>query len=429
MVQEIPDMKIAIFATKFPALSQTFVLNHIIFLLEYGIPVDIYAASSKLIGFAHADVAKNKLIEKATYIPAIPNNIFFRVIKGLFLFAQNFHRNPTLLIRSLFFNQHQYKAFTLRALYWVIPFLQDQPEYDIIHCHFGPNGIKAMILRELGAIKGKLVVTFHGYDISMNIQKRGPDIYNALWQKGDCFLTVSECMRNDIIKLGCPASKALVHRMGVALDTATGDNRPIQTRQLAPKKHVSLLSVCRLVPKKGIRYAIEALAAVRKARPDLKFQYKIIGDGPCRQALEQQVREHALEDRVTFLGFKDRSEVAEIMQISDILIAPSVTAENGDKEGIPVVLMEAMSIEIPVLSTFHSGIPELVEDGISGFLAEEKDVHSLSKKLEILIENDTLRKKMGQFGKRLIQSKYNLEKLNKILIELYGNLINRQSQA
>jgi colanic acid/amylovoran biosynthesis glycosyltransferase len=117
------------------------------------------------------------------------------------------------------------------------------------------------------------------------------------------------------------------------------------------------------------------------------------------------------------------------MKDSDILLAPSVTAEGGDQEGIPVVLMEALAQGLPVISTYHSGIPELVQDGVSGYLVHERDVNVLSERLEHLIKNQELWAKMGRAGRNYIENYYNIDKLNEQLVEIFQKLLNRKEST
>lgn len=412
-------MEIAIFVSHFPSVSQTFVLQHVLDLIKRGHSVDIYASKAEKTDILHSDIIKYRLLEHTVYMPVIPNNFLVRVFKGLLLFFRYFKECPTLLLDSLNIFKYGQNSLSLKFIYWIIPFVKERRPYDIIHCHFGPNGLKAMSLRKLGAIQGKLIVTFHGYDIGRVVKQKGAQYYQELWKEGDLFLPISQYMEDRMVRLGCPSSKILIHHMGINLQELKSERN-----QYVYKETLKVISVCRLVPKKGIQYAIEAVAAVKSKRPDLKFHYEIIGDGPLKTFLERKVRAYKLENHVSFLGFKGRLEVFDLMKSTAILIAPSVTAENGDQEGIPVVLMEAMSMKIPVISTFHSGIPELVKDGASGFLVKEKDVKALSKQLEVLLNDEELRHEMGKKGRQIVKKNYNLGKLDEELIGIYETLSN-----
>ena len=158
-------------------------------------------------------------------------------------------------------------------------------------------------------------------------------------------------------------------------------------------------------------------------RPDVK--YKIIGDGPIKSELEELIKDLKISNSVKQLGWKKQEEVVKLMEEADIFLAPSVTSYNGDQEGIPVVLMEALAQGLPVISTYHSGIPELVKDGVSGYLVHERDVNALSERLGHFIENQNLWAKMGRAGRNYIENYYNIDKLKEQLVEIFQKLVNR----
>ncbi|OQX53652.1 MAG: colanic acid biosynthesis glycosyltransferase WcaL, partial [Candidatus Cloacimonas sp. 4484_209] len=252
-------------------------------------------------------------------------------------------------------------------------------EYDIIHCHFGPIGLFGAFLKEIG-IKSRLVTTFHGYDMSSFIVSNGNNVYKNLFLNGDLFLPISDYWKRKLVRLGCDEKKIVVHRMGINLEKFEFSERGKQTGE-----PIKILTIGRLVEKKGHRYAIEAVSKIVKKHKNI--EYIIAGDGPLRQGLESLVRKLEIEKYVKFLGVVNQDELLKLYQYVHIFILPSMTARNGDQEGIPVVLMEAQATGLPVISTFHSGIPEGVLDGKSGFLVPEKDVDALADRLEYLIEH------------------------------------------
>ena len=157
----------------------------------------------------------------------------------------------------------------------------------------------------------------------------------------------------------------------------------------------------RLVEKKGHEYSIKAIA---KAIINHKnIIYLIAGDGHLRNKLESLVSELGIKNHVKFLGAVEQEEALKLYQQAHIFILPSVTSSNGDQEGIPVVLMEAQSAGLPVISTYHSGIPEAVIDGKSGFLVPEKDVNALAQKMEYLIEHPEVWPEMGRCGREFVE--------------------------
>ncbi|WP_444677370.1 glycosyltransferase [Halomonas sp. E19] len=145
---------------------------------------------------------------------------------------------------------------------------------------------------------------------------------------------------------------------------------------------------------------MQAVADVASQRPDLNFTYELIGDGPLWEQVAEQVRVLGMESRINLHGALPHDEVQRLLKDADIFLLPSVTASNGDQEGIPVALMEAMASGMPVLSTSHSGIPELVEEGVSGYLVPERDSQGLAAKLLDLLQHPKIRLAFGREGRK-----------------------------
>ncbi len=408
-------MKIAFVVEAFPVLSQTFVLNQITGLIDRGHEVDIYAEFLENAQKVHPDVEKYQLLDRTYCHPKVPSNKFRRVIQALLLIVQYLFRDPVLVLRSLNIFKCKKDAASLRLLYAAIPFVNRRPTYDVIQCHFGLLGLKGMRLKEIGAIQGKLITTFHGVDISQNLKLLGEDVYNELFQKGDLFLPISQHWQQRLIQLGCEPHKIAVHRMGIDCNRFT-----FLPRSLNPGQVVRLISVSRLTEKKGIEFGIRAVATIAKENPNL--EYYIVGDGELRPQLTQLIQSLEVSTHVKLLGWRHQSEVVEILNQSHILLAPSVTATDGNQEGIPVALMEAMAMGLPVISTYHTGIPELVQDNVSGFLVPERDTEALAEKLNFVLEHSDRWVGIGQAARTKVEYQFDIDKLNDRLIKIYQTL-------
>ncbi|GJQ57452.1 MAG: colanic acid biosynthesis glycosyltransferase WcaL [Candidatus Scalindua sp. AMX11] len=417
-------MEIAFIVRNFPCLSETFILNQITGLIDRGHLVDIYADNPRDDTTVHADIERYDLINHTYYFhhgntfETMPKNMFVRIIKAMALIITNFHKGPMSLLRSLNIFRFGKEVVTLNLLYKTIVFL-NRKSYDVVHCHFGPKGISGAMLKDIGAIKGKVVTTFHGGDMTKFIKKNGVDVYEHLFEKGDAFLPISDRWKNELIRLGCNERKIMVHRMGI-------DTNKFSLSQRTPKNTggLQILSVARLIEKKGIQYSIQAVARVLREHPNI--EYKIAGDGPLRKDLEKLVRGLNIANNVKLCGWKSQEEIVELMKDADILLAPSVTGEDGDQEGIPVILMEALSQGLPVISTQHSGIPELIQDGESGFLLPERDVDGLVEKLKYLIMHQDIWPQMGQAGRKYVEGNYDINRLNDKLIDIYQRVLNNK---
>lgn len=415
-------MRIAFIVGQFPVLSETFILNQITGLLERGHEVDIYADCPGNFSKTHQDINKYKLLEHTYYASRMPTNRFFRVLKSLGLVFTNFHRDPVIILRSLnvFKYQEQYGSLTL--LYAVVPFLSKRPSYDIIHCHFGPNGLKGKFLREIGAIQGKLITTFYGYDVNAFPAQYGEDIYKPLFDQGDLFATITTFMMAKLASLGCPKDKTVKLPIGVDLSKYT-----FQERKIYSSQSIEIITVARLVEKKGIEYSIKAVAKVSESHPNIV--YRIVGDGPLRESLEKLIVELGVSDKVKLLGWMTQDEVRQLYASAQIFILSSVTASNGDQEGQGLVLQESQAIGLPVLSTLHNGIPDGVLDGKTGFLVPERDVDALAEKLDYLVEHPEVWAEMGQNGRAYVEEHYDINKLNDQLVEIYQQLLIRSEDV
>jgi colanic acid/amylovoran biosynthesis glycosyltransferase len=401
-------LRIAVMAHEFPALSETFVLNHVTGLLDLGHDVTVLATAPRADELTQPDVVRYGLADGTVYRRMPKNPVLRAALAPLLVLRRRGGEGPVLDVRH-----YGREARSLSLLYWADRLRRLAP-FDVVHCHFGIVGRTAAYLRELNALEGKLVVTFHGVDVSATLDS-DPHTYDHLFHTGDLFLPISELWRDRLIDQGCPPERTLVHRVGI--DVGAFDFRP-RDSWVRPLR---VLAVGRLVEKKGFRYALEAVAQVRWRGLDAELT--ILGDGPLRNELTALTAREPLVEHVRFLGWQDGSAVRRLYEQSDVLLAPSVTDASGDKEGIPVTLMEAMASGLPVVSTRHSGIPELVEHGVSGLLVPERDVDALASALLTLAESPMLARRLAVQARATIERGFEYRALNDRLVEMYRALL------
>lgn len=409
-------MKIAFIVGQFPVASKTFILNQIIGLMDRGHEVDIYADVPAYQSSVHADIQNYNLYRNICYEYPLPSEFLARQVDKIKLLTHCLFKNPFAALSSLNAAKYGKQATSFKLLCRAAPAISRPSSYDIIHCHFGLNAIRGLLLKEVKALRGKLVTTFHGVDITKHLQVYGNDMYDQLWTKGDLFLPISDLFLKKIVNLGCQRDKTHVHHMGIDCSKFK-----FVSRHLSLERPVVLATVNRLVEKKGVEYAIRAVAQL--INKNIPVQYNIIGEGPLMSDLQQLVKDLQMESNIHFLGWKEQGDVIDILETSDILIAPSVTSKNGDQEGIPVALMEAMAMGIPIVSTQHSGIPELVQNNSSGFLVPERNVDELANKLEYLAMNPNTWPEMGLAGRKIVERDYNIHHLNDQLVDIYQSLL------
>jgi glycosyltransferase involved in cell wall biosynthesis len=291
----------------------------------------------------------------------------------------------------------------------------------LIHAHFGTDGLLVLPLaRALGV---PLITSLRGYDVTRSdgaLLRSGRLSWmryalgkKRLQYNGALFLAVSDALRERAIARGYPKARTLTHYNGVDLDRFRPD--------VAPREPGLVLHVGRLVEKKGTKVLIDAMAGLAGAK------LAIIGDGPLRAALERQARK--LGERVRFLGALPADEVASWMRRASVLAAPSVTAADGDAEGLPNVVVEAAASGLPVIGTNHSGIPEAIENGNSGFLVPEGDSGALAARLAELLGSESLRSEMGIAARQLAERKFSRQLLTDRLEAIYDEVAGFDRQA
>jgi colanic acid/amylovoran biosynthesis glycosyltransferase len=392
-------LRIAFVAGAFPKLSETFVLQQIVGLLALGHDVHIYAFENPGEAVAHPEVAAHRLLERTLYLdePSARARAGWR----------------GSLVRTALAPFFSGAALSRRVAHG------PQGRFDVIYCHFAHVAELARQLRSVGFFEGPLAGVVHGYDVTTVVEERGERFYEPLFRDAARLYPVSNVFRAKLISLGADPDKVEVRRMGV--DTGALAYAP---KPLAAGETPRLVSVGRLVEKKGIEHGLRAMAAAQRslARP---LHYDVVGDGPLRAALEVAAEREGVAGRVVFHGSKTRAETQELVAGAHVLLAPSVTASNGDMEGIPVVLMEAMALGVPVLSTKHSGIPELVEDGASGILVPEGDPAALGAALAELLQHSERWDALTRTARRRVEDEFD----NAVLVRRMARAFSDLSRA
>ncbi|HAI8688275.1 colanic acid biosynthesis glycosyltransferase WcaL [Escherichia marmotae] len=402
-------MKVGFFLLKFPLSSETFVLNQITAFIDMGFEVEIVALQKGDTQNTHAAWTQYNLAAKTRWLQDEPQGKVAKLRHRASQTLRGIHRKNTWQALNL----KRYGAESRNLILSAICGRVATPFHaDVFIAHFGPAGVTAAKLRELGVIRGKIATIFHGIDISSRevLNHYTPE-YQQLFRRGDLMLPISDLWAGRLQKMGCPREKIAVSRMGV--DMTRFSPRPVK----APATPLEIISVARLTEKKGLHVAIEACRQLKEQ--GVAFRYRILGIGPWERRLRTLIEQYQLEDVVEMPGFKPSHEVKAMLDDADVFLLPSVTGADGDMEGIPVALMEAMAVGIPVVSTLHSGIPELVEADKSGWLVPENDARALAQRLAAFSQLDA--DKLAPVVKRArekVEHDFNQQVINRELASL-----------
>ena len=410
-------MRVAFFLKVFPSTSETFVLNQIIGLLNRGHEVEVFSEQRNTTDPWHSDVEINQILERTTYAER-PCGRATRLIKaGCALATATLHgrfRIWSLLDSHRFGRQASNRLLACRVAY--------RPAYDVVQCHFGPAGLFAQMLRDVDALRGPMITMFHGYDISQYVRQHGPGVYRHLFACGDLFTCPSEFVRERLITAGCPAEKVQKFKLGTDLKRFSFKDRTVDSSGA-----IRLVTIARLTEKKGLEFSIRAVAKLSQCFK--RLEYNIIGDGDLRPELTQLIEALGVGSTVHLLGWKTQEEVQVLLDQSHVFVLASVESRNGDIEGLPMVLQEAQAMGLPVVCTRHSGLPEGILDGKSGFLVPERDVDALAERLGDVVSRPDAWPEMGRQGRAFVEAEHDLGKRNDALVELYRQLQERPSAS
>ncbi|MGI9533466.1 MAG: glycosyltransferase [Thermodesulfobacteriota bacterium] len=400
-------MKVLFILNEFPKLSETFILNQITGLIDSGIEVNILAAHNPNEIVQNKDITKYKLLD---------NNLFFYD-----LYKDSLLKRFNHCLYNLFQVESKYyikllepiKLKSLRDFLFLIKYLQIKNNFDIVHSHYGSNGIMGSRIMDWLNINTKHFVSFYGYDLGSFLKNIGINNYREL-SNYDLLLPICSFFQSKLVNIGFDNNKIKIHKIGINIDN-------FQFRIKKTEKEIILLTVARFVEKKGIQYGLEALSRLIKNKGITNIKYNIIGSGILFNKYKIMIKKLNIQNHVHFLGEMPNDEIYKYLNESDIFLLPSVTSDDGDIEGTPIVIMEAMASGVPVVSSYHSGIPELIDNKVSGMLTNEKNVDELTDALFKLITDNNLKETISINARKKIETEHDIKKLNNELIDIYHN--------
>ncbi len=402
----LAGLRVGFVTNYFPVLSEAFVAYAAAGLVKCGTDLSILPLYQK--------VAQDP--EHAAIGILADNDLRHRVIAPRFG-DEGFNRllhTPAVVLRDLLSGSPIVPRLfdrRLRALYEREAF-KTLPDFDILHCQFGTLAEPILRHRRDGTLKGKLIVHFRGFDISKFVKLYGPDYFKEVFECADRFLTNCDHFKKKLVSLGCPEELIDVAPSGLDLSAF-----PFEQRSNISVDPLRLLTIGRLTEKKGIADGISTLAILREN--GLNVRYRIIGEGHLRPTLEAQIESLGLSDYVDMPGAKRHDEIKSEFDQADIFLAPSVTSEEGDQDAPVNTLKEAMALGVPVVATEHGGIPELVHNGLNGWLAPEYNPQALAHQIMKYLDDPGLVRRFTPAARKEVEDRWSLEYATWVYADAY----------
>lgn len=285
---------------------------------------------------------------------------------------------------------------------------------EIVLAQYGPTG--EALCRVCKEVKIPLVVHFHGYDSTVSYVFEENNRYKNLFSYASKIIAVSQKMKRDLIALGCSADKIECHPCGPNSDF-------FKVTPLLSGSH--FIGIGRFTNKKAPYYTILAFSKVLKLYPDARLT--IGGYGELFDVCKNLIKYLEIEHAVNLPGILNRNQFALLLSQSVAFVQHSLVTESGDAEGAPVAILEASAAGVPVISTKHAGIPEIVIDGVTGILVEEHDVEGMSRAMEKILADGILRNNMSKEGRKFVLENFSMDSyismVASLLIESHKNYI------
>jgi colanic acid/amylovoran biosynthesis glycosyltransferase len=301
-------------------------------------------------------------------------------------------------------------AINGNVLFNTIPFL-GKDDFDIMHCHFGPAGYRMEQVLRARKISKPLFVSFHGYDVLPGTTSRFN--YKKLFRYASGIFVNSQFLQNRLLEIGAKRSGISIIPVGLLPEYFSKGDCP------KPDDLITCIGVGRLIEVKGFEYTIRAFARVKEKAPQYKFRYIIIGEGPLEKKLKSLVKELGLHNEVIFKGALPQQEVFRTLSGSDVFILTGVKASDSAAETQGLVYQEAALFGIPVIGSKLGGVPEAIQDNVTGLLATPGDIEEIAEKLVMLFSRPHLRKSMGENGSRNALNNFNQHLLTDKLLDRY----------
>lgn len=415
MKQPIKILTIAFFLERFPCISETFILNQIIYLINQGHIIDIYAYGTDNLSI-QPKLLSYDLLNKTTYLIS-PKGKLNRIKKALQLFL-NFS-NKKMLLKTIDVFKYGRQAYSLDLFFKFSP-LANAPIYDVVHAHFGQMGKDVLILKRLGLFKNiPLITSFHGYDINPIYIENYKLEYKDLFEASKIITANSNFTLNLLNRAGCHENKLI--KLPESLDTEYFRK---STNKVRDESIINILFCGRLIAFKSPEMVIEIANELVNKRGHVNLRFHVIGTGDLDELIKANIAKYNLNNDFLLYGAMIQSDIIKVMSDMDIFLYPgSNDTATGRVENQGLVLQEAQSMELAVITSNVGGIPESVIDGATAFILEERDVMAFTEKTELLMADSELRIKMGRQGREFVTQNFDYNILGSKLEECYNYML------
>lgn len=410
--------RIAYLLSRFPKLTETFVLHEILAMEKLGIDIEIYPLLRGRERVMQAEAGR--LSQRAHYHPFLS----LPILRAQWHFIR---RGPLRYVKVLAevltgtFGSANFSIGALGIFPKAVRFAYEMERQGITHVHAqfaGHPAVAALIIHRLTGILFSF--TARGSDIHVDQRMLRQKLEAAAFA-----ITVSHFNKQFMIDKCGLGVRDKIHVIHGGIDTALFSPRP----KAVSGEPFCIICIGRFEEVKGHTYLIEACRLLQARGVD--FECHLVGDGELRPRVEKQIARHGLSGKIRLDGTCTQAEIIEKLSQADVVVLPTVLAANGKREGIPNVLKEAMACGLPVVASAISGIPELVDDGDSGILAPPRDASALADALQRLSSDTELRRRMGRAGREKVVREFSLRTstLERARLFLHRTLEGHQAQV
>ncbi|TLD70390.1 colanic acid biosynthesis glycosyltransferase WcaL [Phragmitibacter flavus] len=285
----------------------------------------------------------------------------------------------------------------------------------LLHIYFGHMALHLLPL--IKTFPKPVVVSYHGADAGIDTHKPARlAAMREVFRFATQIQARSNSLANDLIALGCPPEKIHIQRTGIPLN-----EWHFKPRTPPDDGAWQLIQTCRLIPKKGLDLTLNAFAQIKQTYP--KATLTIAGEGPLLAELQQLAQTLNIADSVHFTGFLQQEPLRQLVQSAHLFLHPSRTGTDGNREGVPNSMLEAMASGCPVIATHHGGIPEAITHNHSGLLIEENDQAALTQSIQTLLSNPTQSQTLALNARQTIETTFNRDQNLATLEQTYLQLI------